>query len=103
MTRILKEKLHFKYKIISDSNQNNEENTVNMNHNCIQEMTVIYRHHIQYIPLIGKLCSGSGEGRKTTIHTHKRECGQRVPRFIKKTSKKLNMSGSLQFTTPDDH
>ena len=34
-------------------------------------------------PTYRKLWSGSGEERKTTTHTHRGECGQKVPQLEK--------------------
>ena len=40
-------------------------------------------------PAHGKLCSGSGEGRKTTIFSHRGECSQRVP-WLEKDLNNIN-------------
>ena len=38
-----------------------------------------------------KLWLGSGEGRKTAVHTHKEKCGQRVPRLEKGLQRERNL------------
>ena len=56
-------------------------------------------------PAYRKLWLGSREGRKTAAHTHRGECGQRVPRLEKDLQKERNpqLAKSLQLTTRVDH
>ena len=44
-----------------------------------------HHYHTQFIPFIGNYDYGlrSGKGSKMTNHTHKEECGQRVPQLEK--------------------
>ena len=51
-------------------------------------------------PTHRKLWSGSGEGKKTTAHTHRGECGQKIPRLEKGFQRERNLQLTNRINVP---